>query len=265
MALIVIVLWDTEENKRDEYTLQSLNSILTTTDFHKHRLFISDNGSYEPTQKILEVLKLRWAIEGLPEDHLTICYNGENLGTSRALNKGLRARKEGEHCIKVDGDIIIRDKDWVDRLEEIVDRDPFYGIVGLKRKDLIQSPTNENPTFKSELKMLHHEAGQTWLIVEESAEIMGTATLFSDKLLNSIGLSVQINCYGFEDCLTSLRSILAGFKNCFVSHISIDHIDRGDTVYQSFKQNKAAEAWEEYQKMHIEYVNGTRPLYYNGE
>lgn len=252
-----MVVWDTEKNQRTKYTKRTFECLLETVNFTKHRLFISDNGSCKETQDLYH----EWA----KYDWLTIAYNGENIGTARALNMGLATRKQGEPCIKLDGDIVIFDKDWVERLEEVIERDPSYGIVGLKRKDLAQSPSTDNLTFKSELVMLPHIAGQSWIMVEEHRDIIGTCTLFNPLLIDKIGYSAQPMTYSFEDSLYGLRSRLAGFKNCFVSWIRLDHIDDGQNPYTQEKVNMAAESWETYMQWHTEYCNGTRDIYYDGK
>lgn len=265
MALIVMVTYDNEVNKRDEYTKLTLQSLLQTVDFNKHRLFISDNGSYEPTQQIFGDFIYQYKYEyNFPWQNLIISYNEENLGTSKALNKGLEIRLPNEPCIKIDPDMVIHQNGWVDSLCEVIERDPQYGIVGLKRKDLEQTPNNDNLTFRTEMVMLPHERGQSWITVEESNDIIGSCTLFNPLLMDAIGLSYQPSLYGFEDNLYSLRSLIAGFKNCFLPHIICDHIDRGDNEYAKIKHTQANDVWAEYQRVHTEYVNGIRPIYYDG-
>ena len=258
MALIIIVVWDTNENERTKYTRDTLRCLLDTVDFTKHRLFISDNGSCEETHILYDWIKKELG------NRVTIKYNNENIGTSRALNFGLRSRNEGEACIKIDGDVFIHENGWVDRLCEVIDRDDTYGIVGLKRKDLLQSPNTDNEHFKSEMVMLPQVSGQRWVCVELVADVMGTCTLFSPKLMDAIGFSEQPSLYGFEDVLYGLRSRIAGFKNCFLFWIEIDHIDTGDKPYTQEKQQMAADSWQEYMKWHAEYCDGTRLIYYDG-
>ncbi len=129
----------------------------------------------------------------------------------------------------------------------------------------MQSPNTDNLTFRSELVMLPHAAGEKWIGVEEHRDIIGTCTMFNPLLMDKIGFAQQPSKYGFEDNLYSLRSILAGFKNCFYPWVVLDHIDDGANSYTQGKQDMAAKAWQEYQHWHTEYVNGTRDIYYGGE
>lgn len=252
MSLITMVVWDTEENQRHEYTKESLLCLKDTVDWKKHRMVISDNGSCAESHEITKELGA--------SINAHIVYNNKNIGTARALNKGLALRNPNEHCVKIDGDIIINEIGWVEKMEEVFERDSSYGIIGLKRKDLRQTPNDPDPDFRSKLVQLPHNAGQTWIVVEECGDIIGSCTMFNYKLVDAIGYSIQPGIYGFEDVIYSLRSRLAGFKNGFLPHINIDHIDAGNDGYTTYKQQLAAEAWHGYHELHYGFVNGTIPL-----
>lgn len=252
-----MICHDTEENGRSEYTQRTLLCLITTVDWTKHELVVVDNGSCEDTK--YNIRSFLWNI-----NNKTVITLPENVGTARALNMAIALRKPKQNVVKIDNDIYVHSNVWVDEMEEAINREPRIGVLGLKRKDLAQSPYTDNLTFKSDIIFLPHESGQTWISVEKCADIMGSCTMFSSVLLDTIGYSYQMNSvYGFEDCLTSLRSTLAGMWNCFLYHINIDHLDRGDNGYAEEKRNIANENWDEYQKVHTEYCNGTRPLYYD--
>jgi len=253
MALIVICCYDTEENGRYEYTDATLRSLQRTVDWSKHRLIVVDNGSDESCRGII--------FRGVTAIGAKLITLPENVGTSKGLNEGMRLRKEHEHVLKADNDVEWLYPNWLDELEEAIERDPTIGILGLKRKDLIQNPYHESEQYRSEYRMLPHEPGQRWITVEATADIMGTCTLFNYRLIDKIGGSAQPKLYGLEDCLYCLRSHLAGFYNAFLPHIEINHLDRGDNPYVQVKQRQAGEAWPIYHEWHKGYIEGTRPLY----
>lgn len=252
-ALLVMAVYDTEENGRSEYTKETLLCLRDTVDWKKHRMVISDNGSCEETQKILTKYGT------LIGAH--VIHNGENLGTAKGVNKGLASRKPQEYCIKLDNDIKIHSSGWVDEMEEAIERDTNIGVLGLKRKDLIQTTWHDDPTFKTELIMLPHEPGKRWINVEASVDVMGTCTMYNWRLIDTIGGLKQPGLYGLDDTLYNLRSRLAGFYNAFLPHIEIDHIDRGDNGYVKQKHQLAGQAWPEYHVWHQQYIDGVRPLY----
>lgn len=244
MSLLVMAVFDTEENDRAKYTKETLMCLRDTVDWKKHRMVISDNGSCEESQRIMAKY-----------GHLIgarIIHNGENLGTAKAINKGMSIRGKAEHVTKIDNDCVIHQSGWVEEMEEVIDRDPTIGIVGLKRKDI---------NFDGQYIALPHIAGQRWITVEGGGQIMGTCTMFNWRLIDKIGGLAQPSIYGFDDSTYDLRSQLAGFWNCYLPHINISHIDTGDNQYTQIKHQQASEVWDKYHQMHAEYINGKRPLW----
>jgi len=247
---------DTVENGRTAFTRRTLESLSDTVDFDKHRLFIVDNGSCEETITLLHsyCFGLKPAIEHIHH----------NIGTAEALNRAWLHRTPGEHCIKIDNDVVIHQSGWVEQLEEAIARDPLIGQVGLKRKDCIESPHRDlNDWYHSELIMLPHEPGQRWIVAERANHIMGTCVMHSSALLDKVGYLKQPGLYGFDDCFMSLRSQIAGFYNVFLPHIEIDHIDPGGTEYQKWKEASAGKDMAQYNEDVQRYKSGELSVYYN--
>ncbi len=249
MALISLAVWDTEENGRTEYTAKTLESLYLTVNTRKHRIVIVDNGSCEATQKLLtnaariEVIRLH-----------------ENIGTAKAVNKAWQLRKPNENCVKMDNDVVIHSRDWVEDMERAIKLDPTIGIVGLKRKDCWEEPSRTD-FYKSSLEMLPHVPGEPWVVVERVNHVMGTCQMFSSALLDKIGYLYQPRLYGFDDALAAIRCQVAGFYSCFLPHIEIDHIDTGATAYQGWKEKHAGEDMAEYNRLKNGYLSGTIPVY----
>jgi GT2 family glycosyltransferase len=248
MALIAMAVHDTEENKRSKYTLQTLESLANTVDFSEHRIIVIDNDSCIETKNILEE----------HEQFITVITNTENVGTAKAINQAWAYRKPNEVVIKMDNDVVINNYGWVEEME-LAMKLGGYGILGLKRKDLMQSPNASNH-WKTELKMLPHEKGDNWVVVEESADIMGTVQMFHPELINKMGGLMQAGVYGFDDTLACIRAILLGYKLAFLPHIDIDHIDVGGDAYTEWKRKYAGEKMEEFYKIKDGLINGTIPI-----
>lgn len=254
MSLIAMVVYSTEENGKDKYLIQTLESLKNTVDFNRHRLMLSVNGKTDKTEDII----LQYF--GYIDD---VIYNDDNLGTAEALNKVIVLRNAGEHVIKIDDDVVIHQSGWADLMEECVSVDPTIGVIGLKRKDLIQSPWHPDPQYRSELVLLPHTPGHKWITIERTPDVIGTCTLFNSLLLDKIGYSRQPGKYGFEDNLMCHRSHLAGFYNCFLNHIDIDHIDEGAPTYQEWKAKHSSELFPEYHRLVHAMIKGEEPIYYN--
>lgn len=254
MAMISLCCFDTVDNGRSEYTQATLNSLSETVDRALHRIIVVDNASCDETKAVLNhYVKL-----GVIDQLITL---PENVGTAKAINKAWELREEGEHCIKMDNDVVIHSSGWVDELEQAIERDPNIGIIGLKRKDCWENPSHDNPFYKSELKMLPHEAGQPWIVIEKVRHVMGTCQMFNSALLDKIGYLYQPTLYGFDDCLAATRSEVAGFYNAFLPHVEIDHIDTGETAYQGWKEKISGDAMVEFNRITQDYRNGKRPIF----
>ncbi len=249
MALISLAVWDTEENGRTEYTAKTLESLYLTVNTRKHRIVIVDNGSCEATQKLLNKAA-----------RIEVIRLNENIGTAKAVNKAWQLRKPNENCVKMDNDVVIHSRDWVEDMERAIKLDPTIGIVGLKRKDCWEEPSRTD-FYKSSLEMLPHVPGEPWVVVERVNHVMGTCQMFSSALLDKIGYLYQPRLYGFDDALAAIRCQVAGFYSCFLPHIEIDHIDTGATAYQGWKEKHAGEDMAEYNRLKNGYLSGTIPVY----
>jgi GT2 family glycosyltransferase len=261
MALISMAVYCTEENQKDELLDRTLDSLFNTVDFHNHRLILSINSYTEKTKEILFYYSAN--VFGGKSMLSHVIYNDTNIGTAEAINKAWQLRKEGENCIKLDDDVVIYNTNWIEQMEESIARAPQIGIIGLKRKDCIESVEHEDEYFRSKLWQLPHIGGQRWVTVEEVHHVMGTCQMYSSALLDKIGYLYQPKLYGWDDVLASARSRAAGFKNVFLPHIEIDHIDEGKTPYQAWKEKHAGEDFPLIHKLMDGYKNGTESIYYN--
>lgn len=256
MALIGMAVFDTVENNRTDLTRRTLESLARTVDWNQHRLFVSDNGSCEATHAVYAGMEGKLPFE--------VIYNSENLGTANAINLAWRHREPGEPCIKMDNDVEIHQPCWASWMEDVFRRDPSIGICGLKRNDLAECPWSKNPWYKSEIRMLPHERGQRWLVVEEVLHVMGTVQGYSSALLDRIGYLYQPGLYAFDDSLAAVRAQATGFKSVFLHGFEIAHIDPGGTKYTEWKRQYAGKDMAKYHLLRDEYLSGERSVYYDG-
>lgn len=268
MSLLLMAVHDTEENGRSEFTWQTLTSITDTVDFEKNTIIIIDNNSCDTTKKYIEnFLRLQnnlAHVDGRIAVGKVITLP-ENLGTARAINKGIALRQPGEYVIKLDNDVIIHTPGWVEQMQDVMQRMPQIGILGLKRVDLLESPYAINTDQRSRLLMVPHEIGQRWRVVEECKHVMGTCTMLSPALLDRVGYFYQMDgLYGFDDSLLCVRSQVAGFLNCFLPHVDIDHIDPGGTPYTKWKEEEAGRMLSRYGEAEAAYRSGVKDVYYDG-
>jgi GT2 family glycosyltransferase len=253
MSLIAMAVYSTAENKKDECLRETLQSLKNTVDFTKHRLILSVNASTDETWQIL-----RFYDAIISE----IILNDTNIGTAEAINKAWALRQKGENCIKMDDDVVINTSlDWVGIMDAVIEADNRIGQVGLKRKDLIESPEHPDPFYRSVISELETKIGK--VKIEACSHIMGTCVMHSSKLLDNIGYLWQPALYGFDDSFMSYRSSLAGFKNVFIPDIDIEHIDDGKTPYQKWKEDHSGGQWAAYHEAVEQFKNGRKDIYYN--
>lgn len=259
MALIAIAIYDTEENKRSPLTARTLESLLSTLAFSRHRVVLVVNGQTEETAQAIS--------EFVAATDSEVIYMPENVGTARAINQAWKLRQPGEHAVKMDNDVVIYYPGWADVLEDCISRDSQIGIIGLKRKDCIEKP-DRTDFYKSELAMLPQKPGEPWRIVERVNHVMGTCQMYSAALLDKIGYLYQSGLYGYDDSLAAVRCHVAGFYSCFYPAIEIDHLDPpnvGTAPYTLWKQGQAAHDSREYNRIKDEYLSGKRPVWVDAD
>jgi GT2 family glycosyltransferase len=266
-VLLAMAVHNTEENQRFNSTKKTIESLVSEGEpFNQSiecHLFIIDNGS--TCKKTIDYLSKLFHTGGLPNwfGPLTIHRNDKNYGTAAAINKAWRHRQPGQHCIKMDDDVLIHDTFWIQKMYEAIEREPQIGIVGLKRKDCWEHPAHENPDLRSELMMLPHVAGQPWIVAEKVFHVMGTCQMYSSALLDQIGYLYQPSLYGYDDVLSAHRCHKAGMWSVFLPGIEIDHIDPGNTPYQKWKEDHAATVTNEVIRIAAQYRSGERSIYFN--
>tara|TARA_R110000787_G_scaffold54024_3_gene125921 strand:+ start:137 stop:904 length:768 start_codon:yes stop_codon:yes gene_type:complete len=250
MALISMAVYDTEENKRTEYTKRTLECLMQTVNMARHTIHVTDNASCKATKQVLKDFST----------YIQLHTNGQNLGTAKAVNIGWAYRQPGEHCIKMDNDVVIHSSGWADEMEEAIRLDPRIGIVGLKRKDCWETPNHTNPHYKSTLDLIGG-GNSKWIPIEKVEHVMGTCQMFNTDLLDKIGYLYQPRLYGFDDALAAVRCKVAGFYSCFLPSIEIDHIDTGETAYQGWKERHSGEDMAAYNYLKNSYINGSKDIY----
>lgn len=230
-------VYATEENGKLKYVKECLASLLDTVDLIKHRLIVVNNSAYEPTVVFLNSLAHKKAVNG------AVMHQYKNLGTSAGINVAIRLREPGELVIKADDDLTWGESGWVEKLEEVCTGD--VGIVGLKRDDVYGE-------FRKE--------GNLWW----TDDIFGTCTAYNPLMLDKVGYSCQPSLYGYDDVLMSVRSVAAGFRNCFRVDIPITNLDEGGTAYTEWKKREAGVYLKEVGIMCDMYRDGSLDVYYDG-
>jgi GT2 family glycosyltransferase len=281
-ALIVMPSFITKENDRGWQAMATMRSISRTTDLSKHKLFVVDDNSEEWAKDIYQEF-----VETDPQGKkVEFIFNDSNVGTARSCNKAIAKRLPGQSAIKVDSDVEFLDCDWADRMEDTVARFPRIneeiqrlatpemrdkvrkvpplGVLGCKRIDLVQTPwSHPYDWWHSQTLMVPQKAGEDWLFVELTADVMGTAVMYTSDMLDKTGYMYQPSKYSWDDHLLNMRAEVAGFCCGFVHTVRIRHIDPGTTPYQKWKEKEARITMPEHDRLVAGYKNGTISVYYD--
>lgn len=249
-----MAIHDTPENGRAEMTQQTLKSLLETVDWKRHRIFLNVNASTPETRQ--HIHDFASTVKGACE----VLYLSENVGTAKAVNRGIQHRRPGEMCVKMDNDVVIHQAGWLELMEDAIESDPKIGIIGLKRKDVCQRADHPDEFYRTYPTMLDNG-----ITVERTADVMGTCTMFNPALLDKVGYLYQPGLYGFDDVLMCVRSLKAGFYNTFLPQVIIDHIDPGGNEYTAWKNREAGFASPEYHRLKAGYESGEISIYYNSD
>lgn len=251
--LICVAVFDNKENQRLDYTIETYNSLCCTVNKDTTDVVFIDNASYPETEEFLK---------NLAEDDFFLIRNENNVGTAEAINLGINKYAEpGDFIIKMDNDVVVRELGWADKMKACIESDPSIGVLGLKRKDLPNSPNHDQ--YPTTLQFANREHGQPWHIIEECSDIIGTCQMFSPKLIEKTGYLYQPGLYGFDDVLMCERSRIAGFRNAFYPSIEIDHVDIGETEYVDWKRKYAGTQFGTVNKLIEGYQSGEKSIYYD--
>lgn len=264
-TILAMCCHDSVENGRTDYTRRTLESLLQTVDFNKHRLGIFDNASCQETKDLLIQFKNRWDNNNLfPKENLILLSSQENIGTARGINEIWKLRKEGENVGKMDNDVVIHQAGWVDQIEECFSRYPLAGVICLKRKDIWENVLHEHEWYRSRLQQLSHEAGQRWFILEIVKHCIGTCQIYSKEFFAKAGYLWQQSQYSMDDSYMAHRIIALGYESAFLPHIEIDHIDPGGDAYTQWKRDEAGEAFKDYNRIVDGIYSGKINPYFDG-
>lgn len=122
-----------------QYTRQCLRSLVESV----HRpleVVLVDNGSTDGSVEEIPEWQQWLGSHGVT---LKCHLNRTNVGAPAGRNQGMRLA-EGEYVAWMDNDVVVRDRDWIDRLRDRLDAEPSLGIVSPK---LLFPPPDERIEF----------------------------------------------------------------------------------------------------------------------
>lgn len=235
------------------FTQKTMASLSIAVHDIPYNMYVVDNGSTDGTQLWL------MGQRDIPLRYETICYP-DNKGTATAVNVAWGHRAEGQHCLKLDNDFVVQDKNWLWRALAILAARPDIGTVAVKWDGNPENPEHTNVIYKSKLSTAGQET------VEECLYPISPAMLVRGEVVDKIGGLIQPMLYGYDDLLYLHRVQKAGYKTVFMLNSHASHLDGeygGATAvsdYGKFKNEQAHRSADIFSRMVSAYDSGELPL-----
>ncbi|MBN2452802.1 MAG: glycosyltransferase [Candidatus Omnitrophica bacterium] len=224
---IIIAVWN-----QLGYTKLAVESILRNSAGIPFELIIIDNGSRPEVKQYFDGIN--------DKAPLTYIRNDRNLGPIRAINQGIAAARY-DYIMVIHNDVIIMDERWLQKIAEVMDKDPKIGIAGLAgRKEIYKNGCVNESSLRHNLQNedLNEPMDED---VSDVAVVDGLCFTMRRQLLERIkGLDES---YGFMHCYdldVSLASIAAGYRNVVVN-VEAMHVGNGG-------RSRRASEYKEYVK-----------------
>ncbi|MCZ7647924.1 MAG: glycosyltransferase family 2 protein [Planctomycetota bacterium] len=109
------------------YTRRTLDALLLSS-LRPFQAVLVNNGSTDETPEVFEAFRARAAGERIGVEVLDL---GANQGAIVGRNEGMK-RLNGDWWVFLDNDAVVRTKSWLERLREVLKRDPKAGVVSPK-------------------------------------------------------------------------------------------------------------------------------------
>ncbi len=113
-------------NKR-AYTKKCLESLASST-WRPMEIIVVDQGSTDGSREMIEQMKQTLAEQGI---ELRTIYNERNVGAPTGRNQAMDIAR-GEYLAFVDNDVVVKDRDWLEKLIACLEEDPRRAVVSPK-------------------------------------------------------------------------------------------------------------------------------------
>lgn len=220
---IIILTW----NQRDVLH-RCLDSLMPAIEGISHEVIVVDNGSTDGTLQFLKQL--------FPQ--VIVIANAKNRGVAAARNQGIKASK-GQYILILDNDTVVN-AEAIAGLLAYLEQNPHAGIAAcrlLNEDHTVQNSLKPYPGLTQKLRnVLNLPTSNPQFATDGQGVIyptyvIGACQMFPRTLIGSIGLLDENIFYGPEDADFCIRATQAGFKVCYLPHISIKHLHRRITSH----------------------------------
>jgi glycosyltransferase involved in cell wall biosynthesis len=105
---------------RLEWTIETLSSIISTTDYDNYEIIIVNNNSKDGTTEWLEWVKDNSEFYASKIKHIKM---DKNLGDWYGMVEGLKhVSEDSEYVMQVDNDVLVSDREWLNKLVYTIEK-----------------------------------------------------------------------------------------------------------------------------------------------
>ena len=107
---------------RLEWTIETLSSIISTTDYDNYEIILVNNNSKDGTTEWLDWIKENSEFYNSKIKHIKV---DKNLGDWYGMVEGLKhVSEDSEYVMQIDNDVQVNDSLWLDKLVFVLDNSP---------------------------------------------------------------------------------------------------------------------------------------------
>lgn len=219
-VVVIVLTWNGIDDTR-----RCLESLLRHTPEALAEIVVVDNGSTDGTPEYLRSLP-----------RIRTLFNQENLGFVRGNNVAMRLVDDDQDVVLLNNDTLLRDSDWIGKLQRSAYRQPDIGIVGCRIRRLDTGMLQHAGTYVPDRTFWGQQIASGEKDVNQhngDADVEGVVfacVYITAAVRRAIGLLDEDYFSYFEDTDYCLKAREAGFRTINCGGLTIDHIEHGSTT-----------------------------------
>ena len=207
-----------------EFTKRCLDSLRANTRIDGHcEVIVVDNGSTDGTPDYLSTLE--W---------VRLIRNPRNLGFVRGNNVAIRGIPDSRDVLLLNNDMIVRQADWLDRLQAAAYSAPDVGIAGCRllnaRGDMLHAGTiMPTDSFRGFQLGSNEKDVNQYNSLRDVEGVVGACMYIRREVLTAIGPLDEAYFSYYEDTDYCLQAAKAGYRTVCAGDVTLVHVENVST------------------------------------
>jgi len=199
---------------RSAETVRTIMALRETGALDEAEVVVWDNGSTDATKQALSGLISSGVLR---PDHRVV-LSGMNYGCPQALNMILTGRKQGQHFVKVDNDLLARTPGWIGLMAAFLDEHPEVALLSAWYEEQDERPE----------RVLEDHGDWIYMF-----PVVGHCVMHRGEFLDRTGyfdVLAPDHLYGFEDNLMAHRAMAASYRCAVLKTVVVENIQRKNSL-----------------------------------